>query len=198
MKTHNGTRALSLIPKKPAASVVSIDTGGHKQRLQTRRDALVEEHIPLVRSIALRVAQSLPPSFDLDDLIAEGNLALIKCATRYKPGAHDGTPFSAFARHRVRGAILDSVRRRHYSENTRPSIDEEAEASSAPTVEISIDRARCRARVRDAITYLPADQRELITRRYLGEQEGRGLARDLASDDHTLAIDALRRRLRAA
>jgi RNA polymerase sigma factor (sigma-70 family) len=158
----------------------------------------VVEHVPLVRAIALRVAQQLPPSFDLEDLVAEGHLALIRAATRYKPAEHNGTPFSAFARHRIRGAILDSVRRRHYAENTRPGIEETDVASNDAGVEISIDQARQSTRVRDAITYLPVNQRRLIEKRYLEERDGRGSAADLASETHAEALEALRRRLKAA
>jgi RNA polymerase sigma factor (sigma-70 family) len=159
------------------------------------RDALVVAHLPLVRQIALRVSQSLPPSFDLDDLEAEGRLALIRCASRFKPDAHGNPPFSAYARQRIRGAMLDSVKRGRYAENTRPSIDGLPEAGLAPTVEILIDQARTKKRVREAISWLPAEQRELIVARYLEE---RRVTPSLNSETHVVAIDTLRKRLKAA
>lgn len=175
-----------------------VNRQGHTARLRARRDALVDAHLPLVRQIAQSVARSLPPSFDLDDLIAEGNLALLHCATRFKPDAFGNPPFAAYARNRIRGAILDSVRRRHYLEATRPSIDDVTPASCAPVVEISIDRLRQGKRVRDAIAFLPADQQKLIVTRYLEEKRGIGVTADLNSETHVIAIDALRRRLKAA
>jgi RNA polymerase sigma factor (sigma-70 family) len=183
---------------KPTRPASRINAHGHAQRARSRRDALVEAHLPLVRQIAQSVSRSLPPSFDLDDLVAEGNLALLQCATRFRPDAHGNPPFAAYARNRIRGAILDSVRRRHYLEATRPSIDDVQPASCAPVVEISIDRLRAGKRVRDAIEFLPADQRELIVNRYLAERRGIGVTADLASETHVIAIDALRRRLKAA
>lgn len=208
-------------PSEPAAKAKTkaipqrIDASGHVERVRAVRDALVVEHLPLVRQIALRVSQSLPPSFDLDDLIATGYLGLISAATRFRPDAHGGTPFSAYARTRIRGAMLDSAKRGRYEENTRPSIDEittrldcgigsdthpirNLAVSSAPSVEISIDQARTKKRVREAIAFLPEDQRELIVRRYIQERDGRGSAADFASETHVVAIDALRRRLKAA
>lgn len=181
---------------EPKAAVAQrIDAHGHAQRVRAARDALVVAHIPLVRQIALRVSQSLPPSFELDDLIAEGFVALIRSATRFRPAAHGGTPFSAYARQRIRGAMLDSVKRRRYLENTRPGIDEESAGSVEPSVEISIDQARSRKRVREAISWLPDEQRDLIVARYLKE---RRVTPSLNSEVHVIAIDALRRRLKTA
>lgn len=180
---------------EPKAVAQRIDSHGHAQRVRAAHDALVVAHIPLVRQIALRVCQSLPPSFELDDLIAEGFVALIRSATRFRPAKHGGTPFSAYARQRVRGAMLDSVKRRHYAENTRPSIDEESGGSVEPSVEISIDQARTRKRVRDAISWLPDEQREVIVARYLEE---RRVTPNLNSEVHVIAIDELRRRLKTA
>jgi RNA polymerase sigma factor (sigma-70 family) len=190
------SEAASMPKRKPR--IQRIDACGRAQRARALRDALVEAHLPLVRQIAQSVARSLPPSFDLEDLIGEGNLALLQCATRFQPDAHGNPPFAAFARQRIRGAIIDSVRRRHYLERTRPSIDDVTPASCAPVVEISIDRLRLGARVREAIMFLPDDQRELIVARYLEERRGRGVTADLNSETRMIAIDALRRRLKAA
>jgi RNA polymerase sigma factor (sigma-70 family) len=52
---------------------------------------------------------------DQEDLVADGYLGLAKAARRYDPSR--GVPFTAFARHYVRGAIVDTVRtlvRRHH------------------------------------------------------------------------------------
>jgi RNA polymerase sigma factor (sigma-70 family) len=187
--------AVGFLEASPTPVVLTIPQGSRRQRVLTARDALVVAHLPLVRQIALRVSQSLPPSFDLDDLEAEGRLALIRCATRFQPDAHGNPPFSAYARQRIRGAMLDSVRRGRYAENTRPSIDELPEAGLAPTVEIRIDQARTKKRVREAISWLPAEQRDLIVARYLEE---RRVTPSLNSETHVVAIDALRRRLKAA
>ena len=72
------------------------------------RDRLVMEHVTLVRTLAQRLAQRLPSQVEVSDLIGVGVLGLIDAATRYKPTL--GVPFEAFARRRVQGAMLDSLR----------------------------------------------------------------------------------------
>lgn len=98
------------------------------------RDSLIERHLELVPPIARRVKKRLPPSFELDDLISEGNVGLMHAASRYKPALHSGTPFSAFARPRIHGAIVDSVRRKAWLENTANPLDDAPEPSHRPTL----------------------------------------------------------------
>jgi RNA polymerase sigma factor FliA len=72
------------------------------------RDRLVMEHVPLVKTMAQRLAQRLPSQVEVSDLVSVGVLGLIDAAGRYKPAS--GVPFDAFARRRVHGAMLDSLR----------------------------------------------------------------------------------------
>jgi RNA polymerase sigma factor FliA len=72
------------------------------------RDRLVMEHVPLVKTLAQRLAQRLPSQVEVSDLMSVGVLGLIDAAGRYKPTI--GVPFDAFARRRVQGAMLDSLR----------------------------------------------------------------------------------------
>src|ERR671913_1308853 len=72
------------------------------------RDRLVMEHVPLVKTMAQRLAQRLPSQVEVSDLVSVGVIGLIDAAGRYKPAS--GVPFDAFARRRVQGAMLDSLR----------------------------------------------------------------------------------------
>ncbi len=72
------------------------------------RDRLVLEHVGLVKSVASRLAHRLPSQVQISELISVGVLGLIDAAGRYKPSL--GVPFDAFARRRVHGAMLDSLR----------------------------------------------------------------------------------------
>lgn len=72
------------------------------------RDRLVMEHVGLVKQLAQRMAQRLPPQVDVNDLISVGTLGLIDAAGRYQ--ATLGVPFDAFARRRIQGAMLDALR----------------------------------------------------------------------------------------
>ena len=72
------------------------------------RDRLVMEHVALVKTLAQRLAQRLPSQVEVSELMSVGVLGLIDAAGRYKPTT--GVPFDAFARRRVQGAMLDSLR----------------------------------------------------------------------------------------
>ena len=74
----------------------------------TRRDRVVLEHLPLVKAIAIRVHENLPVHVDLDDLVHAGILGLFDAATKYDPEKQ--VAFSSYAKHRIKGSILDSLR----------------------------------------------------------------------------------------
>jgi RNA polymerase sigma factor FliA len=72
-------------------------------------EALVAHHAPLVRHIAYQVGRRLPPGIDMNDLVQSGMVGLLEAARRYH--GRCGSSFSTFASYRVRGAILDSLRK---------------------------------------------------------------------------------------
>jgi RNA polymerase sigma factor for flagellar operon FliA len=72
------------------------------------RDRIVLEHIPLVKAIAVRVHEGLPVHVDLDDLVHAGILGLFDAVTKYNPNRK--VVFHSYAKHRIKGAILDSLR----------------------------------------------------------------------------------------
>lgn len=72
------------------------------------RDQLVMEHVGLVKAMASRLANRLPPQVEISELVSVGVIGLIDAAGRFKPSL--GVPFSAFARRRIHGAMLDSLR----------------------------------------------------------------------------------------
>ncbi len=86
------------------------------RRVSRRRSAndapaerLILAHLPLVRPIAKKVLAGLPAHVELNDLIQDGVCGLIGAARRYN--ARRGVPFPVYAKHRIRGAILDGLRR---------------------------------------------------------------------------------------
>ncbi len=74
----------------------------------SRRDALIVEHLQLVTAIAVRVHETLPVHVELDDLIHAGVMGLFDAATKYEEDKM--VAFPAYAKHRIKGAILDSLR----------------------------------------------------------------------------------------
>ncbi len=73
-----------------------------------RRDQVVLEHLSLVKAIAVRVHENLPVHVDLDDLVHAGILGLFDAANKFDSGKQ--VAFSSYAKHRIKGAILDSLR----------------------------------------------------------------------------------------
>lgn len=72
------------------------------------RDQIVLDNLGLVKAIAVRVHENLPVHVDLDDLIHAGILGLFDAADKYDP--EKCVAFQAYAKHRIKGAILDSLR----------------------------------------------------------------------------------------
>jgi RNA polymerase sigma factor for flagellar operon FliA len=75
---------------------------------RTRRDDIIVAHLPLVRAIAARVRENLPVQVELDDLVHAGILGLFDAVQKYDPSKR--VLFHLYAKHRIRGAILDSLR----------------------------------------------------------------------------------------
>ncbi len=72
------------------------------------RDGLVVEHLGLAKAIAVSMHEKLPVHVDLDDLVQAGVVGLIDAASKFDAGRQ--IDFSSYAKHRIRGAILDSLR----------------------------------------------------------------------------------------
>lgn len=76
---------------------------------QTDTEALVRDQAPLIRRIALHLFNRLPPSVHLDDLIQAGAIGLLEAAQNFQP--EQGVNFETFAGIRIRGAMIDELRR---------------------------------------------------------------------------------------
>ena len=107
---------------------------------RARRDKLVLENLQLVKSIAVRVHETLPVHLDVDDLVHAGVLGLIDAASKYDPEKQ--VCFAGYAKHRIKGAILDSLRqldwasrdlRRRHKQAEAAVRDLTAELQRAPT-----------------------------------------------------------------
>lgn len=78
-------------------------------RLKTERDAIILEHLPFVRQVLGRMMVRLPDSTDRENLESAGICGLVEAAGQYD--ANRGVSFTTFAFPRIRGAILDELRR---------------------------------------------------------------------------------------
>jgi RNA polymerase sigma factor FliA len=72
------------------------------------REEAIRALLPLVKTIAKRIKR-LVPSFDVDDLVGDGSIGLIRAVDSYDP-TH-GTPLVHYARRLILGAMLNGIRR---------------------------------------------------------------------------------------
>jgi len=123
-------------PAKPVAMAASLHSAGQNRpnasaqqaaRL-ARRDRVVLEHLPLVKAIAVRVHENLPVHVDLDDLVHAGILGLFDAASKYNPDKQ--VVFSSYAKHRIKGAILDSLRQLDWASRDMRRRHKQVEAAT--------------------------------------------------------------------
>ena len=72
-------------------------------------EVLVAEHAALVKRIAYHLVNRLPPNVQADDLIQAGMIGLLEASRNYDPS--QGASFETYAGIRIRGAMLDEIRR---------------------------------------------------------------------------------------
>jgi RNA polymerase sigma factor for flagellar operon FliA len=77
------------------------------------RERLLTENLPEVRYIARRIHDRLPSHVQFDDLVHAGILGLIDAVDKFDPGKN--VQLKSYARFRIRGAILDSLRQLDWS-----------------------------------------------------------------------------------
>ncbi|MGH7507388.1 MAG: sigma-70 family RNA polymerase sigma factor [Longimicrobiales bacterium] len=76
---------------------------------EAARDALLAKHLPLVHHVARQVLRTLSVQVELDDLVSAGSVGLINAVESFDPSR--GLAFSTYAAPRIRGAILDDLRK---------------------------------------------------------------------------------------
>jgi RNA polymerase sigma factor for flagellar operon FliA len=177
------------------------------------RAALIERYLPLARSLARRVRMVGSPLSDSDDLASAAVLGLIDAVDRFEPGR--GVPFEAYAALRIRGSIIDELRRvdergrsADVDATPRPvSLDGLVEEewvqflAASDEVDAKFDHEDLCGRVQGALRTLPPRQREVLARYYgdsltlreAGQRMGVSEAR--ACQLHGRAIVNLRRAL---
>jgi RNA polymerase sigma factor for flagellar operon FliA len=76
---------------------------------EVSEDEFLAAHLPLVKKVIERMKASLPSHVDADDLGSAGLIGLVNAARSYRPD--QGASFSTYATLRIRGAVLDELRR---------------------------------------------------------------------------------------
>jgi RNA polymerase sigma factor for flagellar operon FliA len=140
------TSRMRSVPVKPMASAASLHAPAHgiqnhapaaaasaktesaQNAKLARRDRVVLEHLPLVKAIAVRVHENLPVHVDLDDLVHAGILGLFDAANKFNPEKQ--VAFSSYAKHRIKGAILDSLRQLDWASRDMRRRHKQVEAAT--------------------------------------------------------------------
>jgi RNA polymerase sigma factor for flagellar operon FliA len=73
------------------------------------KEELIVHYISLVQKIAKKMGYALPAHMDQDDLYSYGIFGLLEAIDRYNPNL--GVPFAGFAIKRIKGSIIDGIRK---------------------------------------------------------------------------------------
>jgi len=170
-----------------------VDTGqlwaSCRQGDSASRCALIERYAPLATSVARRMRVPTGALMGRDDVESAALIGLINAVDRYDP--ERGVPFEGYAGLRIRGAILDELRRLddHTRDERRRARDDAADTEpeiGAYGATLSLDllletgdrdwpaeddaadvpNMDLRARVESALDCLPPRQREVLARYY--------------------------------
>jgi RNA polymerase sigma factor FliA len=196
-------------------------TGDSKAPDRNARDERIKAHLDLVNSIARDIrGRPLARGIDLDDLVAYGTVGLVEAATRFE---ERGVPFSAFARPRIYGAIVDGIRAQRWfgrRADRRLRIDRVGQDwqvalgagdqvhndirwNGRPMVCPPTETEDVNAQVAAALGGLPVLERRLVDLCYYQEKtltqaaKELGIGRPWASRLHARALAALRTLVRA-
>ena len=96
-----------IVEKRPTAP--ELWKKYHKRATTKVENALVEQYLPLVATVLGRLAMNLPDHVDQDDLRSAGLVGLLQAMRNFDPKS--GTSFETYARVRIRGSMLDELRR---------------------------------------------------------------------------------------
>jgi RNA polymerase sigma factor for flagellar operon FliA len=114
-------------------------------------EVLVQQHMDLVRRIAHHLVGRLPASVHIEDLVQAGAMGLLEAARQYD--ASHGASFETYAGIRIRGAMLDEVRRQDWSPRSAHRTSREISAA-IHAVEMRTGR---RAEARDIAQQMGVD-----------------------------------------
>ncbi len=174
--------------------------------------------LPFVEALARRMAASMPNSIDVGDLVQDGVLGLIDAAHRFDEDR--GIKFETFAERRVRGAMIDALRRDAWPRGVRrqrreldaareslrrelghePSLADLAArvGSDENAPDTAYEKRETRERVLAAIASLPWRERKVIGLYYYGEVTMKQIGSEIGVNEsrvsqlHARAIRRLR------
>jgi len=168
-----------------------------KARAADSRSTLVADHVGLVHHVARQLAARLSTEADLDELVSAGSVGLMQAAESFESAR--GLSFSTFAVPRIRGAMLDELRRidpmpRNVRRRTR-DVSRARDALSA-----SLHRAPSNTEVARQLSIdagelhrweLDAHSTHVVSFQQPARAEADTVVGDLVADDRAEGIDEL-------
>ena len=186
------------------------DAGKRGAWRRWHREQSIIRMLPTVEKIARDVRWMFSPTIDISDLTQAGAIGLCKAAAAYEPARAGTAGFDSYAWFRVRGAIIDSQKRRAYREEQNDSLDRwvagrrggggaeppttllDTIPDPAPLTDEELQREEIRRALRAAIGELPDVERAILQ----AQMDGRSLT--ATAQELGRSVNWTRQRLAAA
>lgn len=139
-----------------AASGISA----YQEMSRGNSEELIEENAILVKRIAHHMSGKLPNTVQIDDLIQAGMIGLIEAARNYD--STQGAAFETYAGIRIRGAIIDEVRRNGWAPRSVHRKSREA-AQAVRSIEAVEGREATDKEVADALEVTLEEYRKIVS-----------------------------------
>ncbi len=182
-------------PRRGVRSRKEARTGKEEKNRQAR-EALILEHQGIVETQARRLHQSSFSHIPLEDLQQDGQIGLIQGIDSYDPAQSKGLPLTVWLRFKIRGAVIDRHRRRHYRNETSDQLDTD-ERVDGPTHSDLVAKAD-RVRILRQVLNLLAPRERLALQTYLSGITLREAAAKLGITESATCLLRQRARTQAA
>jgi RNA polymerase sigma factor for flagellar operon FliA len=183
----------------PGLAVEELWRLWRRDKDERAREELILRYHPLVAIIAEREVQRLPRSVDVEDLKSEGFTGLNDAIHRFDPSR--GFKFKTFASRRIRGAMMDALRRLDWqprNERQRVVLVEGARAALREELgrepsDLEIAR-RLRLKERDVQRLQPRQMHSVSDRRQSSQEEGEHALDSIAESREESPLDQAHRK----
>lgn len=123
------------------------------------QEKIVRHFAPKIKYLALRLKARLPKSVELSELISAGTLGLMECFGKFQPQL--GIKFDTYAENRIRGAMLDDLRRLDwFPRSLRQKVRQVEEASAR--IEAETGRSPSETEIAAVTNYSEKEVREAM------------------------------------
>jgi len=130
----------------------------YQKQAKPTPEALVRTHMPLVRRIAWHVHARVASAIDVEDLAQIGMVALVEAANGFEDRGH---AFATYATLRIRGAMIDHLRR--HATICRAAIQRRRELAQVRSrLESRLGRGASEAEMAEEMGLTAADYREMV------------------------------------